>query len=73
MLFIISLFAVFASNVPHAVEGNRTIPAQLRHISTPAHASKLLTAFGAPGLVRTGDLRFRKPLLYPAELRAPTT
>src|SRR5690349_3298678 len=25
---------------------------------------------GAPGPTRTGDLRFRKPLLYPAELRA---
>jgi hypothetical protein len=25
--------------------------------------------FGGPGLTRTGDLRFRKPLLYPAELR----
>lgn len=24
----------------------------------------------APGLIRTADLRFRKPLLYPAELRA---
>src|SRR4051812_39483016 len=24
---------------------------------------------GDPGLIRTGDLRFRKPLLYPAELR----
>src|SRR6185295_10792601 len=25
---------------------------------------------GAPGPTRTGGLRFRKPLLYPAELRA---
>lgn len=24
---------------------------------------------GDPGLIRTGDLRFRKPTLYPAELR----
>lgn len=25
--------------------------------------------YGAPGVIRTPDLRFRKPLLYPAELR----
>jgi hypothetical protein len=31
---------------------------------------KSLILFGAPGPTRTGDLRFRKPLLYPAELRA---
>jgi hypothetical protein len=24
---------------------------------------------GGPGVIRTPDLRFRKPLLYPAELR----
>jgi hypothetical protein len=24
---------------------------------------------GDPGLIRTGDLRFRKPTLYPSELR----
>lgn len=27
----------------------------------------------APGRIRTSDLRFRKPMLYPAELRAPRT
>ncbi len=26
---------------------------------------------GAPGWTRTNDLRFRRPLLYPAELQAP--
>jgi hypothetical protein len=26
---------------------------------------------GGPGVIRTPDLRFRKPLLYPAELRGP--
>ena len=25
--------------------------------------------FGEPGRIRTGDLRLRKPTLYPAELR----
>ena len=28
------------------------------------------TATNAPGAIRTHDLRFRKPLLYPTELRA---
>ena len=28
-----------------------------------------ITIFGAPDAIRTHDLRFRKPLLYPAELR----
>ena len=28
---------------------------------------------GGPGGIRTPDLRFRKPLLYPAELRNLTT
>src|SRR5438477_7292544 len=32
--------------------------------------AKYLILGGAPGPTRTGGLRFRKPLLYPAELRA---
>ena len=33
-------------------------------------ASKyLILLYGGPGKTRTSDLRFRKPLLYPAELR----
>jgi hypothetical protein len=33
------------------------------------HASKyLLTYYGVPEGIRTPDRRFRKPLLYPAEL-----
>jgi hypothetical protein len=31
---------------------------------------KALVADGAPGKIRTPDLRIRSPLLYPAELRA---
>ena len=29
-----------------------------------------LKEYGAPGTIRTFDLRIRSPLLYPAELRA---
>ena len=29
------------------------------------------TSFGAPSRIRTWDLRLRRPLLYPTELRAP--
>src|SRR6185503_6328193 len=32
----------------------------------------LTNRFGGPGRTRTCDLRFRKPLLYPAELRSHT-
>lgn len=31
----------------------------------------VLTLFGAPGWIRTNDLRLRSPLLYPAELQGP--
>jgi hypothetical protein len=31
---------------------------------------ELLVFIGTPGWVRTSDLRLRRPLLYPAELRA---
>ena len=34
--------------------------------------SKFLTGGGAPGRIRTCDPRLRRPLLYPAELRAQT-
>ena len=32
----------------------------------------LASFFGVPDKIRTYDLRFRKPLLYPAELREHT-
>ena len=32
--------------------------------------NRVIIAFGAPERTRTPDTRFRKPLLYPAELRA---
>lgn len=31
-----------------------------------------LVLYGTPGRIRTCDLRIRSPLLYPAELQAPT-
>ena len=34
-----------------------------------AHCSKEAEDAGGPGVSRTRDLRFRKPLLYPSELR----
>jgi hypothetical protein len=35
----------------------------------PKHPWRLLFWYGDPGKIRTCDLRFRKPLLYPSELR----
>ena len=32
--------------------------------------SDFISFFGAPGRIRTCDLRLRRPVLYPAELRA---
>ena len=37
--------------------------------SPSAKLTKLLELLGDPGMTRTSDLRFRKPPLYPAELR----
>ena len=31
--------------------------------------SEVIENYGGPGVIRTRDLRFRKPLLYPSELR----
>lgn len=42
----------------------------LKTISGSAYANPLCI-HGAPGRIRTCDLRIRSPLLYPAELRAP--
>src|SRR5437016_12780917 len=36
----------------------------LRSLTTTSHSLK-----NSPGQIRTADLRFRKPLLYPSELR----
>jgi hypothetical protein len=35
----------------------------------PDELSEVVDNRGGPGVIRTPDLRFRKPLLYPAELR----
>jgi hypothetical protein len=37
---------------------------------SPSTSPKCSVSDGAPRLIRTADLRFRKPLLYPAELWA---
>src|SRR5580700_10393110 len=36
---------------------------------SPPSLAQLFEIIGGPGKTRTCDLRFRKPLLYPAELR----
>ena len=36
---------------------------------SPEEGSSALAGYGVPERIRTSDLRFRKPLLYPAELR----
>jgi hypothetical protein len=40
-------------------------------VATAANMARkyLILLVGGPGKTRTSDLRFRKPLLYPAELR----
>ena len=38
-------------------------------LGTPRPLVSFRKSFGDPGVIRTRDLRFRKPLLYPAELR----
>lgn len=37
--------------------------------SLMAKTAPFLVSYGVPERIRTSDLRFRKPLLYPAELR----
>jgi hypothetical protein len=40
------------------------------HRDPSSHAARVTPSIGGgPGKTRTSDLRFRKPLLYPAELR----
>src|SRR5262245_2475039 len=49
-------------------------PPHLRHGGPESSRARkrhsLRLAFGAPGKIRTYDPRFRRPMLYPAELRA---
>ncbi len=57
-------------NVDDAVVVQRDVPGR-KSCAGPGHAfftaSKI---YGAPGRIRTCDLRIRSPELYPAELRA---
>ena len=47
-------------DVPNPLK-KRTVSSKCQHLSTPAKGEKSTT----PGGIRTHDLRFRKPLLYP--------
>ena len=44
-------------------------PAQLEDVSEIEDSPEVFEISGSPGVSRTPDLRFRKPLLYPSELR----
>ncbi len=44
-------------------------PAQLEVVGESDNSPEVLETNGSPGVSRTPDLRFRKPLLYPSELR----
>jgi integrase len=44
-------------------------PAQLRTADGEGHPAEVIENAGGPGRSRTADLRFRKPSLYPSELR----
>jgi hypothetical protein len=46
----------------------RLLPTRLPRVAPPDKE-----CFGTPGRTRTCDPRLRRPLLYPAELRAPCT
>ena len=36
---------------------------------TDGSSTEVVEKYGAPGAIRTHDTRFRKPVLYPTELR----
>jgi hypothetical protein len=44
-------------------------PAQLRTAEDDGQPAEVIEKTGGPGRSRTADLRFRKPTLYPSELR----
>ena len=44
-------------------------PAQQATAKDNDESSEVVENYGGPGVSRTRDLRFRKPLLYPSELR----
>jgi hypothetical protein len=50
-------------------DGSLTNPFRSVIRKRPAFSQGINDA-GAPGPVRTGDFRFRRPILYPSELRA---
>src|SRR5262244_2143938 len=52
-----------------ATRPSERILARLHDVSSRAFLHSERNFFGGPGRTRTCDLRFRKPLLYPAELR----
>ena len=50
-------------------EQQSATPAQQDTASESDDVSEVIENYGGPGVSRTRDLRFRKPLLYPSELR----
>ena len=51
-------------------EGDRTLDLQSHNLAF-YQLNYIHHIFGAPGRIRTFDLRLRRALLYPAELRKP--
>jgi hypothetical protein len=60
-----------STNVSHGHRSRGLEVADLLPLRDPATARlrDRITAYGGPGATRTPDKRFRKPLLYPPELR----
>ena len=50
-------------------EQQSATPAQQETEEENDESSEVIENYGGPGVSRTRDLRFRKPLLYPSELR----
>jgi Phage integrase family len=50
-------------------EQQSATPAQQEAAEENDDGSEVIENYGGPGVSRTRDLRFRKPLLYPSELR----
>jgi hypothetical protein len=60
---------LFPMTTPETIRSATDCHPCLRYVPSPMSPGRTKGMRGGPGKTRTSDLRFRKPLLYPAELR----
>ena len=60
-------------SIRREIRGDTPVANDCCHCCQCLSLSDLISLGGGPGKTRTSDLRFRKPLLYPAELRDQST